>query len=1018
MSMLGDWFFCTTMRLSPVDTHALLDTLAVLRRPRPELPDVMDAVSALDSAPPWIQLYALRPLLTAHGRMADDDSSRGGLGRGVYDGADSEETGAQADTPYGDYELGCRIGQLCDAVLSSTDHPLTAQLGVLLMAVIRDEEGARTAILKDIATPLAEEPRQFGGAAHTMPYHDLNDQIVPTLCVIALGELTRRRPNSAASDWTGESATPLAAAALRGDHGRLALLTAVEAASRADPQAQDELWRNLWRNGHGAPQLQPDLLDALARLWFGQPDLDDPPSIAVLEAEAITGDDLALWRSYMRPNPEATDEFYALLTGHAHGAQASMAAVLWQSVLWSLAAEVDPAETTARLARWWGAPRQVRAGEQLLVHVGRAPTHAADHLNQLRQLRRQSRIDVKVNDAPIAENTAEIGAAVCSPWLDRWHDGWDHGRKSSPAFRASQAAPAEPLVRLLAAASVSVSLLAELPPAKVEGDYDHLIALLFHTFDVLRDQAELLSALEVGDYVGEHWLGNALTSCIWHLHEVLMDAGTGRSDRIQPQVVADFAARTLEDGASADLDHHEQAARLARQAVGAISTIWIRRAWMRSSDVQPNRGCARWFAGDPPYALRILLAALDRLSLLATQLRDLKQQEGRRRKEIDKRRKEERAAEDSPQRQTNYGVPLTRGHWPPDLMFTAQLLREIYPADWPDPVEARWPQLDLDWYRQRAQLTQRFRALLRHADGDPEAVTENTTRGERLLLSPQHPLEVWRESTPDLENWTRVDAAPVVMRALRLNALLHEPMAVAADSYREWIEDWLDRIYAVARDQQLPLEVRTLMIRFLESAATAPAGIVYERRLASVHEATIDAILEFGRGAPRHVEMLLERLAAPIPLGREGVRPAAFARPGDDIQAAPVPWPADVAWQRNSPAGPPDRRVKPRAHDPPLSPGPDWAGRSSYRAQTNIGARPAVVGARPKPAGAAGQPCLAGRSAADARRRRAHARDSPCGVGHRPIPCPGDLLSAGRGRPPIRAQVRADRARARPVSQC
>ncbi|WP_406165400.1 hypothetical protein OIE52_02005 [Streptomyces canus] len=870
MSFLADWFFCTEMRLSPADTHAFVDTLTVLRHPEPKLPDVLDAAAALHAAPSWLQLYALRPLLTAHGRLADGDVANADIHLGAEvtpepgERAAAGPTSDRSEPAYGDAELGRRIGVLCEAVLATTDHPLATHLGVLLSAVVRDEKGARAALLKDIVKPLAEEPRRHVGAVDSPPYHDLNDQILPTITVLALAELTRRRPTSATQDWLGENAAPLAEAALRGEYGRLALLAAVDAACRADPQARDELWRNLWLDGRGAPQLQPDLLDGLARLWFGNPDADDRPSVADLETEAVTGDDLALWSRTLHPVNAATGEFYALLTGRANGPWDAMAAVLWQSVLWSLAAEVDPVETADRLARWWQAPRRT-PGAPSRIHVGRTQTHAADHLTALYRLSGSLSSRVEVDGAPIDETSAEAGSAVCSPWVERWHDGWDHGRKQGPAFRTGHAGTSEALLRLLAAASLSVSLLAALPDGHTE--HDHLTALVFHTVDVLRDQAALIPSLELGEYVGEHPLGAALVSCVWHVHTVLGDVGTGTDARVDPMLLADFAARVLEDGSLVDLDGNEQFARLARQAVGAISTMWIRHTWVRSSAIQPDHGPARWFLGDPPHALRVLMATLDRLSLLDVQHKELKRREARRRKEID-REWSQQPDSGARRRKPNYGVALNRGMWPPDLMPAAQLLREIYPADWPDPVADRWPQLDLDWYKQREKLRQLYQGHLKHAGNDPAAVVTNTVRAERLLLSPGYELEVWRDSATDLENWTRIDSAPITMRALRLAALLRVPAAAASDEYREWIEDWLDRIHATEHDVQLSHDVRAIMIRLL-GLAPADAGAVYERRLASVHEATVDAILEFGASTPRHVEMLLDRLIEVGTLGRE-----------------------------------------------------------------------------------------------------------------------------------------------------
>lgn len=867
--MLADWFFCTTMRLSPADAHAYLDTLAVLRRSQPELQHVLDSAAALRSAPSWLQLYALHPLLTAHGKLADGDAA----GADDQDGSEpmsgsTERTAGRGDgQAYGDAELGRRAGSLCKAILASTDHPLAARLESLLAAVVRDEEGARAYLLKDVTRPLAEESRQLISTVGGSPYHDLNDQIMPTLAVIALAELSRRRPTSATQDWLGDGADPLAAAALRGEHGRLALLVAVEAAGRADPHAREEIWRNLWHEGHGAPHMQPDLLDALARLWFGYPDSEAPPAVAELEAEASTGDDLALWSSVLPPDSATTAEFYALLTGHSNGAWEAMTAVLWQSVLWSLAAEVDQAETATRLARWWQAPRR-RAGEPSLVHVGRASTSAVAHLKALQRLSWiPPKARIEIDDAPIEETSAEVGSRVLSPWMDRWHDGWDHGRKRKPAFNAGPSGIAEPLLRVTAAGSLSVRLLSALPD--VGPQHDHLTALVFHTFDVLRDQAELLTALELGEYTGEHPLGPALTSLVWHVNTTLQDAGTGADASIDPAVFADFAARMLEDGATADLDDGEQFARLARQPIGAICTMWIGRAWLKSSALRPAEGPGRWFLGDPPRALRVLMAAVDRLSMLEQQRRELKNLESRRRREMQRQEAEYRKKGLTYRPQSSPASP-TRGLWTPDIMTPAQLLRELYPSEWPQPVADRWPQLDLDWHAQREKLREHYEAFLRKANGEPEEVKINTVRSERLLLSPRYPLEVWRECAADLENWTRIGGEPITMRTLRLAALLRDP--AAADSvetdYREWVEDWLDRMYALTQGSRPSPDVQAIMLRLL--ALERPgSGIAYQRLLSSVFEATVDVILEFGGSTPRHVETLLERLAGDLVLGRE-----------------------------------------------------------------------------------------------------------------------------------------------------
>ncbi|MEV0292222.1 hypothetical protein [Nocardia sp. NPDC050710] len=822
MSLLADWFFTTTMRLSPADAHAFLDTMAVLRSPSATATQRRTAATALRSASPWIQAYALRPLLAAT-QVRTEHGTDDIL-------ADSESDDVDA-------ELVGLTEAIVTSVLSLTDHRLAGVLGTAVSRVARGDPEARNVLIQEVAAHLAAEHEVSRGRVWRMPYHDLSDHIMPTVAVIALCELTRRSSGTGDEDWLGDSAVPLAAAALRGDFGRLALLAAAEGAGRADPQTRDSVWRSIWRAGRGAAHLQPDLLDALARCWHGHPDGDEPPTVQTLETEAVTGATLSWWMSRTAVDNDSAAEMYSMLTGRAEGSPKALSALIWHATVWGLAAEVDRPETIARLARWWQIPTRPPWKIRATLHAGADAGSARAHVDAILSVRPNSR--ALIDDNPIVETTAEDGSSIFSPWLSRWHDGWDHGRRTGPAFREG---PTEQLFRLLTAAPLAVLLLQDI--AEDDEEYDHITSLLFHACDVIRDEAALLEQVEHGEYIGEHPLGPALVALLWHVHLVVHDAGVGRDERVRPAVLADFALRLLNDDSAHDLARYEQRARLARQSLGAICTIWITRAWVESTSSDDTVGPGRWFVGDPPRALRLLFAALDRLAV------------------VDQERKRLRQSGRKPP-----------GLWLPDLLTPAQALREIYPQSWPEPVRDRWGErLDIDWYKQRDGLRHAYNNLVKQEGGDRNAVSSNAARPDRLLLSPPHPVEIWREHAEDLDNWSRVQAAPMTMRVLRMTALLHAPATPFGDPvYDEWIEEWLDRLHAVDHSTKLPLSVRTLMIALIEPQndlnLTEPAHL---RRLEAIHAATIDAILEFGDGNLRHVELLLDRLAARLPLHEVG----------------------------------------------------------------------------------------------------------------------------------------------------
>ncbi|WP_156213785.1 hypothetical protein [Lentzea aerocolonigenes] len=837
MTLAADWFFTTTMRLSPRDTDAFLDTMTTLRRREITTIELRHAALALTTAGPRLQAYALGPLLAA---IKNDSQAEG-----------------HPQQP--DQEVLGLTDNVASSILSLTDHPLAPRLGTALSQVARDAQGTRAVLLDEIAARLADDARRHRAQVRTIPYHELGEFIMPTLTLVALAELTRRQPRTGGTHWLGDTAIPLATAALRGDFGRLALLAAADGACRADRQAREVVWQDLWRAGDGATELQPDLLAALARSWFGHPG-DDGPTVDELEHEAITGEDIGLWRSHGRSDL-ALEEAYALVSGRVSTTPAVLSAVLWNATMWEMAAEVDPVETAHRLTRWWQTPEPPASGSVITIHTAGSGEAAVDHVRAFTRL--HPRLEASFDDGPITSTTFADGSTVFSPWLHRKHDGWDHRRLHGPAFLPRTT---EHLVRLFLLAPLSVRLLENIPAADGTTRNDHLISLLFHAIDVLRDDAAMLEALERGDYVDADGTSPAMATLTWHNYQLLHATGAGLTPRPRSATFADFALRMLEDDNAHDLGLHEQRARSNRQALPAVSSMWISRAWIKSSDTTSP---SQWFTGDLPPARQVLFAAIDRLCEVDTHQREMKRRENRRRQQIER---EHFRANADPRRKPNYGTSLDRGLRPPDLLTPAQLLREIYPQDWPDPIRDTWPQLDLDWYASRARYNKSYESALRQAGGDRSAITSNAARPERLLLSPAHPLAVWREHSDEVDSWSSVQSAPMTMRVMRLSALLSEPDLAATDPvYVEWVEDWLDRVHAVDHTEQLPLNVRSLMIgliraRLPEAGSPSPAHL---RQLASIHSATIDGILEFSTNNLKHATQLLQRLLFNLPLSGE-----------------------------------------------------------------------------------------------------------------------------------------------------
>lgn len=87
--------------------------------------------------------------------------------------------------------------------------------------------------------------------------------------------------------------------------------------------------------------------------------------MAALESEALTGELLLGWLGRWRTGGTLPKELdndsrrlaYVRLGGVGPLRDSAMPSVLWQTALWSRAAEQDPAGTIERLALWWQTPQ-------------------------------------------------------------------------------------------------------------------------------------------------------------------------------------------------------------------------------------------------------------------------------------------------------------------------------------------------------------------------------------------------------------------------------------------------------------------------------------------------------------------------------------------------------------------------------------------------------------------------------------------------------------------------------------
>lgn len=827
--MLADWYFCACLRLPPREVAAYLDVLGILDSPLTDRRQVHTALAELGRTDSTLQLYALPGVLGALRRRRHDQAL-----------ADDVDRVVQSITALLDGRLGRELTSL---LVDTTSGMATGDLAERLITLLESVPARPTAPPQPALTP----------------YTDLADHAAEAVALTLLSEFARTDAAIVAPHCGSDSGLALLNDALAQSYGRFTLLLASAAVSRAvrDPAQLDRLWRSLWQAG--AADIEPDLLAATARVFYGHPDTVAPPTLGTLEREALTFTDLRLWRDGVPPRPEATQAALSRF-GEPWALDADLTNTVWPAVLWELAAETDPMEAATRLGRWWSVPPGLRT-EQPLDLPGALGEDTGSHLQYLVRLRwtEQGHASNK-SRRPKAELAPELhivsgsgdvvdpatGAALYSPWLARQGNDfypagnlpWSELRRRS-AFHGAEHPGL--LLRLLSAATVAIRLLRS-GRALDGGSNDYLLGLVVHAADVFMD-ARFQRLLEQLEFTREEpqqsLIRRPILGLVLQVSRAVMRAGTGVHPELPPAVFASFLLDHAGQPGAQGNEKPAQWQRLFSRAAFGIASKWIEEALAGYVDDRSNG----WFEGQPSWAERVLVAA-------STSLPD---RAGARHR---------------------------------------QLLAQLFPS--------RGRSADDDWM---ARIDQDERAF-HQAPDDDLAPGDTTDRNQpprsisysEILAAPGYSVQEWVEHDPLAEDLLSKSGAPMALSAVRLAALLGEPGPVTGWPYEDWLDDWLERLSRANGPSRFARPLRELAIAMI----AAPPGNDQRtlRRLERVTAATVDAVVELSPDAPRYYGLLLRELARPQSLPLETANELRLRAMAAILRRRPIP---DVATELRNP---------------------------------------------------------------------------------------------------------------------
>ncbi|MGV9344962.1 hypothetical protein ACWDSD_09180 [Streptomyces spiralis] len=817
--MLENWYFCSALGLPPRAASDYLDVVTALREPvaQPRSGElVCAALEWLAGTDTPLAVYALPHVLRAHqGFLAE------------HERYETEDAPAEHRRCVCVRELTGRTAVLYRSVAEVLPQELRPLVAAILQAAgAGDPEAVR------LLGKVLEKPDAVAAAADepSPPYHDLLDHLLPSVLLTAARALTGVCPD-ALGELMDEFPV-LLDGALRGRHGRLALLQATELAAALRSEDTAAVLDRLARAVGGSFDMEPDVLATAARVVFRTTGEADDGVWARLDAEAATGAELGRWTARRRPagipgddTPDGSRRVlaYARLGGTGNHRWSPMPGVLWQAALHERAAELDAGRAVRWLERHWQAPNGLPNQRQTHVTVphGEDYAHAQLHVGRLLRLRGPGpdwRMPILyLADGSVEENDPATAAQVWSPWI-----------LSPPGEPKQFRATAEQMVRLLAASSLAVRLLCATPPPP-EGQGagplpDFLLLLLTHVRDILGNRHRLLmrelteghgdggSGPGQGQGQGEAGAarGPAVLSApvrrlgTFMLHQIQqVDAvGTGKRPAVHPGEVVRLVVRVH----AWDAEQPKPPAPVrtlvrSRVALG-IALSWLQEA--AAGGIQPHRteGSGRWFTtpDDPVAPARALLDFSSGLG-------------------------------DQPHRGTSVQAAL--------------LWREIYPGESTYALRWDWVGGRPDYADPTAAAGLHYRRLLLSAPKDPDrdafSVADWADMGEELEreISDEHGI------------------IPVTVRTLRLAALLREPELGDAEAHEDWVTAWSLLVRSLNLPQHLPRWVRG---RMFDMFAAPVSGKGSHDRVLRVLEQVVDTVIDLSAKAPFYYDRLFEVL--------------------------------------------------------------------------------------------------------------------------------------------------------------
>jgi len=499
--MISPWYFCASLKLDGQQAStwlAVLDQLEV----RDSDERVAIACAQLDNADAWQQAYAL-PFVLRSVRDIDATAASVVAARRFLNGL-------------GDLlpdDLASPFQALADALLDR--RPLADVVKAALDA------------LRTMEVLPAREPSQ-------RPYIDLHRFLPEAILLALLGELVARGARDLVAQGDNDPFALLTDRALQHAFGRLPFLLAIDLELERRRVTPEQLEQRIWTAPLCDPGVEPDLLDADARVMLAQCRQEPGRTIEALVDESIL---LGRLRAHLaaqgrRKPPPAAQQPDLVPLAQTDLARFLIPVVFWQLALWEQAVRLDPQAAMRRLSALWGwepatIPNVVSIRGPLESYAG-AWKRCAEALLELRGLK----LEVRIEQQEQLSLPAATSWLLFAPWVQL-----DPQRR--PTWKDTSRYP-RPLdvvevLRLFGSAVLAVRLLRTLPSNSPDDDPSSATvpAFLVHARDVLAMYGRWLRDRNEPEV--SRRLGDAATILALFADRQCKHAGQGHYQRIPPE---------------------------------------------------------------------------------------------------------------------------------------------------------------------------------------------------------------------------------------------------------------------------------------------------------------------------------------------------------------------------------------------------------------------------------------------------------------------------------------------------